>query len=130
MNATGKRRLLKLADFLAKLPDNCEFDMDDFARDIENGQPKCGTPACAAGWGAVIPAFQRAGYRLTRYQHGCVTPTFDGATGFDALRQFFDMTDYEVTKAFDNYDPDTEEKQPDDPKAAAERIRNLVKHAA
>jgi hypothetical protein len=130
MNSIGKQRLLELADFLDRLPPDCEFDMDDFATNIEGGKPKCGTAACAAGWAATIPSFQHAGYRLTRYlAFGTVTPEFDGETGFEALRQFFDMDDYEVTKAFDNYDPDTEEKQPNDPKAAAKRIRDLVEAA-
>lgn len=61
MNATGKRRLLKLAQFLetAELPG--KFVMRTWAHEIENGRPACGTAACAAGWATSIPSFWRAG---------------------------------------------------------------------
>lgn len=65
MNATGKRRLLKLADFLetAELPG--EFDLGTLGESITDGQPTCGTTACALGWATTIPSFRRAGLHLS-----------------------------------------------------------------
>lgn len=66
MNATGKRRLLKLADFLetADLPG--EFNLETMAQDWRAGQPQCGTQACALGWATTIPSFRKAGLSLNR----------------------------------------------------------------
>lgn len=68
MNATQRKRLLKLADFLDQLPPQ-KFDFDSIA--VEGEKPhkealkarkeSCGTTACAIGWmPAVFP-------RLTRW---------------------------------------------------------------
>lgn len=63
MNATGKRRLLKLADFLEKLPPR-KFAMRTWATAAKEGRPSCGTAACALGWATAIPAFYKAGLYL------------------------------------------------------------------
>lgn len=64
MNATGKRRLLKLADFLETAELSGEFDLTTLANETRSAQPKCGTRACALGWATTIPSFQRAGLCL------------------------------------------------------------------
>jgi hypothetical protein len=66
ISTVGKQRLLKLADFLEKLPRERKFDMGVVAELVDDGRPACGSSACALGWGACIPSFRRAGYRLTR----------------------------------------------------------------
>lgn len=79
MNATQRKRLLKLADFLDQLPPQ-KFDFGSIA--IEREKPhmealkarkeSCGTTACAIGWmPAVFP-------RLTEWKGRC--KLFDGDT--------------------------------------------------
>lgn len=127
MNATGKRRLLKLADFLEKLPKLKGFDMGSFGTEISDGQPACGTSSCAAGWAASIPSFRRAGYHLRGgSKESWVTPAFKMSTGFDALCLFFDINEHESEVIFDSHDPVSGVAHPDDPKAAARRIREVV----
>jgi hypothetical protein len=64
MNATGKRRLLKLADFLeTKVPPD-SFNMSHWGRGDDAGKPQCGTTACALGWASAIPSLRKAGVRL------------------------------------------------------------------
>lgn len=62
----NKRRLLKLAEFLetAELPGT--FKMSTWIEKIDDGEPACGTAACAGGWAALIPSFRRAGYVWSR----------------------------------------------------------------
>ncbi len=130
MNATGKRRLLKLADFLYSLPRRTKFNMDFFAEKIDDGKPACGTAACAAGWAASIPSFRRAGYKLIRQRHGgfsggigAIVPAFRKARGDDALNDFFDLEHYQTIQLFGSGNPN-------DPKDAARRIREIVREAA
>lgn len=60
-----KNRLLKLADFLEKLPRK-KFDYDHWAgRDWEGKcDLSCGTTDCALGWATTMPLFRRLGLRL------------------------------------------------------------------
>ncbi len=60
-----KRRLLKLADFLDKLPPD-KFDFSKWVGNDWQGKPNlsCGTRACALGWGCTIPSFRKAGLVL------------------------------------------------------------------
>lgn len=119
MNATGKRRLLKLADFLDELPKSKKFEMRWWADDItDDGRPACGTSACAAGWAACIPSFRRAGYKLSREWIG-PTPSFQGRIGDGAIEKFFDIGVGAVRTLFGSHNPNS-------PKAAARRIRKLV----
>lgn len=61
-----KRRLLKLADFLEKLPPR-RFDFRKWVGDDWGGKPdlSCNTTACAFGWATTIPSFRRLGLVLT-----------------------------------------------------------------
>lgn len=106
MNATGKRRLLKLADFLENMPRNKAFDMSVIASNIDAGQPACGSSACAIGWATAIPSFRRAGLRLNqrgRVRHGnkrC------GGAYTAAAKSFFSLDFGEATHLFgDNWLP-------------------------
>lgn len=62
---TGNNRLLKLADFLAKLPRN-RFDYNYWVGVDWGGKQdlSCGTTACALGWAATMPTFRRLGLHL------------------------------------------------------------------
>lgn len=126
MNATGKRRLLKLADFLKKLPKSKGFHMRSFAEALNRGRPACGTRACAAGWAAAIPSFKRAGYHLTGKKEGDIIPAFKRRSGSKALEAFFDLDEAVTNELFGWFNPVTGEYNPDDPKKAAARIRKAV----
>lgn len=64
-DATGNRRLLKLAEFLRALPRK-RFDYSTWVGEDWKGAPdlSCGTTACALGWATVVPSIRRAGLRL------------------------------------------------------------------
>lgn len=64
MNA---KRLLKLAEFLERLPRK-RFNYATWVGDDWEGKPNlsCGTAACALGWATTIPSLRRAGLRLDR----------------------------------------------------------------
>ena len=67
MNATHKRRLLKLADFLDTVPPK-RFDFRYWVGSTWKGKEdlSCGTTACALGWATTMPIFRRLGLRLMR----------------------------------------------------------------
>lgn len=155
MNATQRKRLLKLADFLDQLPPQ-KFDFDHIA--VEGEKPhmealkarteSCGTTACAIGWmPAVFP-------RLTRWTR---TRSFFGyplgievalhgrrkARNFKVAQEVFGLTEQEADWLFM---PDTvvnngltlwedgyaEATSPcggnATPKQVARHIRKFVKH--
>ena len=66
-----KRRLLKLADLLQKLPRK-RFDYGRWVGDDWKGKTDlaCGTTACAFGWATTIPALRKAGLRLVESTNG------------------------------------------------------------
>lgn len=114
MDATGKRRLLKLADFLETKVPARRFHLrnwadDDFAPD------HCGTVACACGWGTAIPSLFRAGLRLDR--HG------DLQGDWDTVESVFRLEgdDAEYLFAYWCYSNNPT------PKQVAKRIRSFVK---
>lgn len=127
MNATGKRRLLKLADFLeTKVPLN-RFDMCHFAGAVADGRPACGTSACAAGWAATIPSFRAVGFRLINSRTMGIYPGLGRARGWAALEKFFVLNRMQVCELFDTHDPRTKTMNNlHSALAAAQRIRNLV----
>lgn len=63
----GLKRLEKLAAFLRKLPPK-RFDYNQWVGSDWKGKPdlSCGTTACALGWAAAMPAFNRIGLKLRR----------------------------------------------------------------
>lgn len=60
-----KARLLKLADFLDKLPTD-RFNINTFVGPDWKGKTdlSCGTTACMFGWATTMPEFQELGLRL------------------------------------------------------------------
>jgi hypothetical protein len=89
----NKRRLLKLAALLDRVPDE-KFDMGTWGtsgRLIKNA-PQCATKACALGWATAIPEFYKAGLELRAYagaRHANVY--FNGRENVSAGAQFFDI---------------------------------------
>lgn len=78
-STVGKRRLLKLADFLKKLPRK-RFDYGAWVGEDWKGKAdlSCGTTACALGWATVIPSLRKAGLRLYKRN--------DGTNGYVTLK--------------------------------------------
>jgi hypothetical protein len=71
MNATHRRRLEKLAEFLQTLPPKkftigqwMNLDHTPKEAFIEIDANYCGTAGCALGWATTIPSFRKAGLRL------------------------------------------------------------------
>lgn len=62
----NKKRLQILRDCLKTEVKPKLFNMSQWAIEIEKGRPACGTSACALGWATAIPAFAKAGLRLTQ----------------------------------------------------------------
>jgi hypothetical protein len=69
--AVSKRRLLKLAAFLRKLPRK-RFHYDHVVGQDWKGRQdlSCGTTACAMGWAATMPIFRKLGLRMQVPEHG------------------------------------------------------------
>ena len=87
MNATGKRRLLKLAEFLENEVEAKRFNMGRWGSGNEEGTPRCGTVACALGWASAVPSLRRAGVRLNRW--GFNEPWRISKTVFDTSPEEF-----------------------------------------
>ncbi len=134
----NKRRLLKLAEFLEKVPRK-RFDYASWVGDDWGGKQdlSCGTTACAMGWACTIPSFRKAGLKLknslldgtslrTAYYTSNV-PYFNGFEGFDAAALFFDIDLRDARYLFGepNHTPfkDTSEVTP---KQVAKLIRKFV----
>ena len=124
-NGTDEQRanLTKLADHLSKLPRDCDhFNMGDFAKNCMQKEQQdvlspfqayesrheCGTTACAAGYGPLIG----------------IEPQHDENWGAYIKRVFgVRITGY-IILDFYNYMFDA--RWPNDPKAAANRIREVL----
>lgn len=118
MNATGKKRLLKLADFLQTVKPK-RFDMGFFATgDLH----ECGTAGCALGWATMVPSFQKAGL----YLDDGMSVRFKGSRVHDSFRvaeKFFDLTEREAENFF------LRRENHETPKQVARNIRAAVKAA-
>lgn len=130
MNATGKRRLLKLADFLETADlGRAKFEMAFWTDGLadEDGEPTnkklgdCGTAACAFGWATTIPSFRRAGLRLD----DTFEPVLDGGMPSGSAAEFFDLNRDQVDSLFAPPDKD-DLKGKRGRKIVARRIRALV----
>lgn len=159
----NKRRLLVLADFLAKLKesDTKEFDMGTFGdaelvpqgncpleinpadcgcgEIVQENRFTCKTTACALGWGATIPSFERAGLKQV-WQDVLNT---DGYSNVSATIHFRDRrahktykTPLTAAKAFFKINEETAHHlfMGDGPhqtaKEAAKEIRRIVKYGS
>ncbi len=85
LSKLAQRRILKLASFMEALPEDADkhFDMIDWLSHSDEGHShfkdgqkvsiqdlfSCGTAACAFGWAAVVPEFNKAGLKLKAFVH-------------------------------------------------------------
>lgn len=100
------KRLEKLISFMSKLPKsaNKHFDMltwfehtGDHVHPIGRKVTRealrhCGTSACALGWAATIPSFQKAGFTMSTRSSG----TFP----LSKAQRFFDLSLNQAEKLF------------------------------
>jgi hypothetical protein len=116
---TTIRRLETLATFLeTKVPAE-HFDMGSFFSANSDYTPanklgECGATACALGWAARIPSFNRAGLTVTSLGW----PYFGTENGLGAGAQFFGITEDDSCNLFGLV--------PGTPKQVAKRIRKFV----
>lgn len=95
--AVGNRRLLKLADFLEKLPKE-RFNFSSWVGDDWEGAKdlSCGTTACALGWATAMPEFHRLGLKLD--SEGW--PRYNREVGADAAKSIFAIDSEEAEFLF------------------------------
>lgn len=85
MNATQRKRLLKLADFIVAQVPKEKFDMAQYGVDFGELDTDCGTAGCALGWCTVL--FRRAG--CTVYYS---MPAYNSRVGFGVGMELFGLT--------------------------------------
>ena len=129
MTETGKRRLLRLAEFLDSLPPE-KFDLAYWG---DQSSP-CGTVACACGWACLLPEFQAEGLKVNiytedekRYATGTFAPVYGSNRGVEAMMEFFDISSDDFDDLFldDSY-PEYDRGGKTPPSDVAERIRHFV----
>lgn len=125
-----KKKLLKLADFLDKLPRK-KFDMSSFIIKPNDGcnkiSLKCKATACAFGWCPVV--FPKSGFSIKVYDKRDKSDTvvydvvYKNKTNCHAAALFFNIT---FDESMDLFIP-THIVEGETPKQAAKRIRQFVK---
>lgn len=111
--AINAKRLLRLADYLETVPRD-HFDMGTWG-----GKSSCGFSGCAMGWAVHGRLFR--GLKSASYLGRRACPSFNGATGFEAAAELFDITiDQAEEKLFGPHIKGT-------PKQVAKRIRKFVR---
>lgn len=89
----NRERLEHLITVLERVErENLPFDMDDWAVDPLD----CGTAACAAGWAARDPEFQKQGLSLSL----AWGPSFAGEVGAEAMAVFLDIAGWDSVRLF------------------------------
>lgn len=147
----NKERLLKLADLLeadAANPEGIKFDLSFWGADAQysgadwdtkealQGQGvglkpgraipvNCGTAACAVGLAAISGVFadEGLGYKLTC--NGELSPMFDENESWDAVYDFFGLTEEQATSLFSDASY-TVKRGAEAELAVATRIRRFV----
>lgn len=62
---------------------------------------ECGMTACAFGWACVVPELKKQGLRIIE-NDGCLVPSFDGETGWDAAKSFFGLSSAQANRLFND----------------------------
>ena len=131
-NRVYKKRLLKLADFLQKLPPK-RFDYGDWVGEDWEGKPdlSCGTTACALGWATAMPKFRKLGLYLNPDGFPQMVGDNTGGT-YEASATIFGLSTSEYSYLFllgtmspfdkTKYGPDEDAF----PKEVAKHIRKFV----
>lgn len=126
------KRLLKLIDFMDKLPrsatkhfymgcwfkHNADHDHGIGEYITKDALEHCGTTACALGWAAIVPGFKKAGLRVPAQAFGPEPIT--------AAVKFFEIDDDQAYALF-NPGRYGSSPVPDTPKQWAKRARRLVR---
>lgn len=123
LKESTKKKLLKLADFLAKKVKPSWFDIYSFASKGFT-EKKCGTTACACGWATVC--FPRSGLQLVddTCDDAYAFLSYKGEEDFVAAAKFFGITiDQSVFLFQPSYDENSDSK-----KGTINRIRKFVKN--
>lgn len=126
---TAKQRILKLCDYLEKLPPSAarHFDMVEWfghkkkhkhLRDGETVEQRhlssCGTTACALGWASTMPYFRKLGLSMVYdssvnggavVRFGAMQSAHGGV--FDVIREAFDLQGDEAQVFFRDLPADT-----------------------
>lgn len=87
-------RLQHLHDILGNIPTSVTFDLQNWYR-----VNTCGTTACAGGYAAMDPTFNKQGLSLHPHYD---SPRYGGHDGFWALEDFFGLNEEEVNYLFDH----------------------------
>lgn len=130
-----KAKLLKLANFLQKMPPECRFDMsfwtahEDEICDphawgeyIKNPKHICQSSACAIGW-YCLKVSPRGQLKLKHQIDGGYIPVYKNHKDFKAVAKFFNITQKEADALFS---PDSYEDEMDN-KEVAKAIKLFVK---
>ena len=89
----NKERLLRLArDILPNVPEE-NFDL---------GMWKCGTSACAVGWAACDPQFNKEGFRLQEFSNHRFQPYYEisECRSWEAVERFFELRNKDAEYLF------------------------------
>ena len=136
-----KRRLLKLAEYLGKLPKS-KFDFSKWVGEDWKGKQNlsCGTTACSLGHAATIPSLRKAGLRLYYdittvrdndfliHRVGLKNESYHSCNPFNAAREVFDLSYGEFCELFTMDDDRNGFNEYTTPKEAANHIREFVKN--
>lgn len=126
----NKRRLLKLADILDKVPRK-HFDLGCFTNSLPENIHTCGTTACALGYAAVDPGFRRAGLKFT--SNIGLDIQYRKWSGTYAAMSFFELDEATILSLFYPNEAREYYNRPWDkitPKMVSRAIRNLVKEGS
>jgi len=138
LSRKARGRLAKLIEYMANLPAsaNKHFSMDAWIKHVGKDHAhfkageeitrahlhRCGTAACAAGWGCTIPSFRKAGLKLVYDGTFVGNIVFGGFEAGNALVEFFDIHEDLMSELFGADHGDVS------PKAWAKRARALIKY--
>ena len=128
------RRLTKLADYMETVPRN-KFSMAYWFQHARAGththrfgrtlsakdMNHCGTKACAVGWAATMPEFQRLGLRIA--------PKEAGIAPFSKAKKVFDLTTAQAHYLF-GYTDEYGNVSVFTPKQWAKRARTFIRDNA
>jgi hypothetical protein len=130
MNRTHKRRLLKLADFLATQVKPEKFDLTTFVNKVNEyggcrvftnpeDYTKCGTTACAVGWCPIV--FPKT-FKLNRKGNIALIAR-PRLCNFKAAKEYFGLKEGVIEYLFTHYSYREGHKGP---KSVARRLREFV----
>lgn len=140
----NSKRLLRLADHLEGLPaknfnlgtwahhdDSGEWEdfaeLDDHGRILGWKQATCGYSACAIGHSASVREFRNVGFGMVIDPgHNTAIPKFGSLRGWSAVREFFNLDQYEANNLFSCI----AYREPVTPGDVAARIREVVARGA